>query len=70
MLAALLVLAIVGILVHWERRLLSASGDPFTRGPDFGLLRVDAGPRRGAYAFVDTAGRVRDRVVEPARSGA
>jgi hypothetical protein len=39
MLCAILVLALGVVLVYWDRYLLSASGDPFTRGPF--VLRVD-----------------------------
>jgi hypothetical protein len=53
----------------------SSSFTPTTQGArvslaEFGLLRVDAGPRRVVYAFLDTGGRVRDRVVQPLRSAA
>ncbi|MDX6647289.1 MAG: tartrate-resistant acid phosphatase type 5 [Miltoncostaeaceae bacterium] len=53
----------------------SSSFTPTTEGArvslaEHGLLRVDAGPGRVVYTFVDTRGRVRDRLVQTTRSGA
>ena len=53
----------------------SSGFTPTTQGArrslaEYGLLRVDAGPGRVVYSFVDTNGRVRDRLVQPIGGGA
>ena len=48
-----------------DERLTPRSADAAVSLAEFGVLRVDDGPRRVTMAFIDSTGRVRDRVSLP-----